>query len=304
MSETWTIKRILIWSDGFLSKHGSESPRLDAELLLGEALALRRLDLYLHFDRPLQADELAAYKTLVCRRARHEPVAYILGRKGFHAVDLQVGPGVLVPRPETELLVDRVLQFAAGDDAPQGAALDLCTGSGAIALALAEAWRADEADRPIVGTDISEQGLCWARRNAEALAPAQPIDWRQGDLFGALRPDERFAIIVSNPPYVRSDVLATLNPTVRDHEPMLALDGGDDGMAILNRITAEAPQWLLPGGLLAVELGSREQGESTVQAMTKIGMVGARHEAIGPGPTGVVTGRWPMELPMAAAVNL
>ena len=293
MSEEWTIKRMLHWSDAFLGRHGSTSPRLDAELLLGEALSMRRLDLYMHFDRPLQADELAVYKALVRRRSRHEPVAYILGRKGFHAIELAVGKGVLVPRPETESLVDQVLSFAARDDAPTGPVLDLCTGSGAISLALAEAWRQIEAPRAIVGTDISETCLEWARRNHAEVAPPSTLDWRQGDLFEAIDDGERFAIIVSNPPYIRRDVLAQLEPTVRDHEPALALDGGEQGLDVLLRIIAGAVAHLLPGGLLAMELGSRAQGEDLIAAATAAGLVDGAQQPVGPGPTAIFTARAP-----------
>lgn len=297
MSEEWTIKRMLHWSDDFLGRHGSTSPRLDAELLLGEALSMRRLDLYMHFDRPLQTDELAAYKALVRRRSHHEPVAYILGRKGFHAIELAVGEGVLVPRPETESLVDQVLAFAAADDAPAGPVLDLCTGSGAIALALAAAWLPNDAPRAIAGTDISETCLDWARRNQAEVAPRAPIDWRLGDLYDATAASERFAIIVSNPPYVRRDVLAQLEPTVRDHEPALALDGGEEGLDVLLRIIKGAGAHLLPGGLLALELGSRAQGEAVVAAATDVGMVAAAQRPVGPGPTAIVTARAPASSP-------
>ena len=293
MTEEWTIKRMLHWSDAFLGRHGSASPRLDAELLLGEALSMRRLDLYMHFDRPLQADELAVYKALVRRRSRHEPVAYILGRKGFHAIELAVGKGVLVPRPETESLVDQVLTFAASADAPAGPVLDLCTGSGAITLALAEAWRETEAPRTLVGTDVSETCLEWARRNHAEMAPPSTIDWRLGDLFNATDAGERFAIIVSNPLDIRREVLAQLEPTVRDHEPPLALDGGEQGLDVLLRIIGGAVPHLLPGGLLALELGSRAQGEAIVAAATAAGLTDAIQRPVGPGPTAIVTARAP-----------
>ena len=167
----WTVGRLLKWATEWLGRRGSESPRLDAELLLSRALGCERLDLYLQFDRPCDRAELAAFKALVARRGRGEPVAYILGRKGFHAIDLHVGPGVLVPRPETEWLVDDVLRHFEGAR-PTAPVVDVGTGSGAIALALAHAWRDLDPAPDLLAIDTGEEALRCASANAARLGRA------------------------------------------------------------------------------------------------------------------------------------
>lgn len=285
--DTWTIKRMLDWSTEFLRRYGSDSPRLDAELLLCETLDLGRMDLYVQFDRPIEASELARYKALIKRRARHEPVAYILGSKGFHAIDLAVGPGVLVPRPETEHLVDVAVKFLANEASPDGPVVDVGTGSGAIALAVATAL-ASSRPRAIYATDRSPIAATCARANTTALNLDAQVTILEGDLLSPAKTYGPFAALLSNPPYIRSDVMPTLMPTVRDHEPHLALDGGVEGLDILRRLVDEAPAQLLPGGLFAVELGSRAQGETVAAWLTERGFLQAGYTAIGPGPTGIV----------------
>ena len=299
-TETWTIQRLLAWTRDFLAQKGSPSPRVDAERLLGETLGLKRLDLLLRFDQPVQKDELAAFKARIQRRARGEPVAYILGYKGFYGLDLRVGPAVLVPRPETETLVDEVLAFLRQPDAPAGDVLDLCTGSGAIALAVADALQKPVPDprkpqqepgpvRQIVATDLSPEALAVARENAETLGLR--TEFRQGDLFAVVPERGRFAVLASNPPYVKTERLATLDRDVRDFEPHLALDGGADGMSQLQVIAAHAAAVLVPGGLCAVELGSREQGAWMVAALAAGGLPGGVVAPIQGGPTCLVTVR-------------
>lgn len=286
-TETWTIKRMLDWSAPFLRRYGSESPRLDAELLLCETLDLTRMNLYVQFDRPIQAEELARYKALIKRRAGHEPVAYILGSKGFHAIDLKVGPGVLVPRPETEHLVDIALAFLDQADCPEGPVVDVGTGSGAIALAVATGVAATD-QRAFVATDRDPTAVRFARENTEILGLQQRVRVVQGDLLTPAKAFGPFAALLSNPPYIRSDVMPELMPTVRDHEPHIALDGGVTGLDILRRLVDEANEVLLPGGLFAVELGSRAQGLQVAAWLTERGFEDAAYSAIGPGPTGIV----------------
>ena len=163
--EVWTIQRLLTWTREWLTKQGSATPRLDGELLLAHVLQCRRLDLLLRFDQPVSKEELAAYKALLRRRAALEPVAYILGRRAFHAIEVAVSAAVLVPRPETESLVDEALAFLIKAEAPAGPVLDLCTGSGCIALALAHGLQAKQAPRPLVATDASEPALAQALRS-------------------------------------------------------------------------------------------------------------------------------------------
>lgn len=287
--ETWTIQRLLAWTRDWLTRAGSPSPRIDAELLLGEVLHVGRLELLLRFDQPVQKDELTAFKALIKRRARGEPVAYILGRREFYGLDLQVSPAVLVPRPETESLVDAVVAFLRSAEAPAGPVLDLCTGSGAIALAVADTLAKAGQPRPVVATDVSLDALAVAQSNAQRVGLPDAIDWRPGDLWAALRSGEVFAAIVSNPPYVLSGVLATLERDVRDFEPHLALDGGPDGMRLLADIARRAGEFLAPGGLLAVELGSRAQGQRMVEAGEVAGLGRGKVEPVMGGPTCVVT---------------
>jgi release factor glutamine methyltransferase len=301
MADTWTIQRLLNWTRDWLTQKGSATARLDAELLLAEVLKLRRLDLLMRFDQPLDKPELAAFKALIQRRARGEPVAYILGRKGFHAIDLKVDRRVLVPRPETEALVDQAVALCCVAGAPAGPVLDLCTGSGAIALAMAHAlahadarpreFAAPPEPRSIVASDLSEEALAVARSNGEELGLA--VDWRRGDLWHALRPDERFAVIVSNPPYVLSDRIATLATDVRDFEPHLALDGGRDGMTVLASLASGAAEHLLPGGSLVVELGDRGQGLRFAELLATAGLDNAVVTPIQGGPTSMVVARRP-----------
>lgn len=284
--EPWTIQRLLTWTRAWLGKQGSASPRLDAELLLAHVLGCKRLDLLLRFDQPVTKDELAAYKALIRRRASLEPVAYILGKRAFHAIELEVSPAVLVPRPETEMLVDEVLAFLGRAPAPAGAVLDLCTGSGCVALAIGAALGERGAPRPLVASDASEPALAQARRNAAQLGLA--VEFHRGDLFDALPPGGRYAAIASNPPYVRSGDIAKLDRDVRDFEPRLALDGGADGLDLIERIIARAPQHLAPGGLLALEMGSRAQAEQALAWCQRAGLQRGRSVAVLGGPTHLV----------------
>ncbi len=290
MSEPWTVARMLGWATPFLTRHGSGSARLDAELLLCNVTGMRRLDLYVDHERPLQPDELARFKDLVKRRARQEPVAYILGRRAFHDIELLVGSGALVPRPETEHLVDRALTWLGSKAAVEGRVVDVGTGTGAIILAIARALRARGAERPLGATDRSPDALRWARRNVEALGLVDAVEIVQGDLLGPWRADASLAAVVSNPPYIRSARMATLDETVRAFEPREALEGGADGMDVLRRLAAQAIPALVPGGLFAVELGDAEQGRALVQLLQTSGVSDARHDPIGPGPTAIVWG--------------
>ncbi len=291
MTEIWTLGRMLAWATPFLQKHGSESPRLDAELLLCATTGLRRLDLYIDHERPLQPDELERFRALIRRRARAEPVAYILGHKSFHGVELQVGPAVLVPRPETESLVDRALQFLATEAAPSGMVVDVGTGSGAVALALAAALRARGDARPIGATDISAAALDVARANATQLGLDAALTFAEAPLLGPFAAPSSLAGVYSNPPYIRRDRLAGLPLTVRGYEPRLALDGGEDGLDVLRPLARAALVALQPGGQFAAELGDREQGREMVQLLQGAGAVDARCDPIGPGPTAIVSAR-------------
>jgi release factor glutamine methyltransferase len=246
---THTIKDLLGKTQVFFADKGIDTPRLDAELLLAHVLKAKRLELYMDMDRPLQSAEVDAYRELVRRRAQREPVAYITGRREFYGRDLEVSPAVLVPRPDTETLVDRVLELLP-DDA-EGTVVDVGTGSGCIAIALA-------AERPglrVIGVDLSDDALEVAGRNVERHALGDRVTLRQGDLLGPVEERELVAV-VGNPPYIKRSAAVDLMPDVKDHEPELALFGeGDDGLEHHRRILAAAAERLGPSGFVALEIG-------------------------------------------------
>ncbi|MFT3912913.1 MAG: peptide chain release factor N(5)-glutamine methyltransferase [Anaeromyxobacteraceae bacterium] len=245
MAEIWTPLKLLAWTQDYFAKKSVDSPRLTAELLLAHALGCDRVRLYLDFEKPIQEPELATFRALVKRRADGEPTAYLLGKREFFGHGFAVSPAVLVPRPETEALVEAAL--AALPREGPGSVLDLCTGSGAIAVSVA-------LGRPgtrVVATDLSEEALAVARANAEKLGAV--VEFAHGDLWAAVHAGDRFDVILSNPPYIPSAELAGLSREVR-REPCIALDGGPDGLDVLRRVVAGAPSRLAPGGVLAVEL--------------------------------------------------
>ncbi|HET7232899.1 MAG TPA: peptide chain release factor N(5)-glutamine methyltransferase [Longimicrobium sp.] len=252
MSEKrWTVMELVGWTANYLGEKGLHNPRLNAEMLLAGSLGLKRLDLYLQFDRPLKADELAAFKARLLRRAKHEPLQYIDGTAAFRDLALRVDPRVLIPRPETEVLVQEVLDWAAAHGART--ALDVGTGSGAIALALATEGPFER----VVAVDVSPGALEVARENAASAAPAAPVDFRLGSLYDAV-PGERFDVIASNPPYVGVEERASLDAEVRDWEPATALFAGTGGLDVIRPLVGGALRHLSPGGLLAMEIGASQ----------------------------------------------
>ena len=255
------LLEILQASEGYLAARGFASARLEAEWLITHALGLRRLDLYLQFDRPLSEAELARIRPLLRRRADGEPLQYILGSAEFYNCEVLVGPGVLIPRPETERLVDAAVECNAGS----GPILDLCTGSGAILLALAGALKEPP---PMLGVDSSTEALDWARRNGDKLGFLQ-IDWRQGDLFAPVDRHD-FALITANPPYVTEPEYGKLPADVRDHEPASALVAGPDGLDIVRRIVAEGRDFLVDDGWLVMEIGA-SQGAAVLELLAESG---------------------------------
>ncbi len=234
----------------YLGQKGVESPRLDAELLLAHVLGVPRIQLYLQFDRPLDAGEVDAYREAVRRRARREPLAHITGAREFWSLEFQVDARVLVPRPETEVLVEAAL----GRMGPAGRLADLGAGSGAVGVALLSerpGWQG-------VGVDLSPGALEVAGANALRHGVDQRLELRQGDLFGPLA-GEVFDAVVANPPYIPSGDLGALEPEVADFDPRLALDGGPDGLDVIRRIAEESPAHLAPGGFVALEFGAGQE---------------------------------------------
>mgnify|MGYP006287066093 CR=1 FL=1 len=251
--EDWTIIKLLQRTASFFDSQGIDSPRLDAELLLAAALGMTRIDLYLRHDQPLDPDELDRFRDLVKRRKDREPVAYILGAKAFWTLDLAVGPDVLIPRPETECLVESVLAFLkVRDDQASGYFLDLGTGSGAIALALAQSCPAARG----VAVDRSLGALALADGNRRRHHLEDRVALLAGSWLECFSPVKaRFDAIVSNPPYIPSAQIDDLQPEIARYEPRPALDGGADGLDCIRHLVARAPAFLVPGGGLFLEIG-------------------------------------------------
>ncbi|MDR2422309.1 MAG: peptide chain release factor N(5)-glutamine methyltransferase [Deltaproteobacteria bacterium] len=245
--KAWAAADLLKTVTDFLGQKGLPSPRLEAEILLSEVLGLTRVELYVNFERVLTPEELEDYRGLVRRRLSHEPSAYILGRKEFYLLNFKVTPDVLIPRPETELLVDEARRLAAKFPAPRIA--DLGCGCGAIALALAKSLPQSQ----ILATDVSPEALAVAKFNAEALKLDNQVEFRQGDLIEPLL-GRSFDLVCANLPYVPHDEIATLEPDVQKFEPHLALDGGPDGLSLYRRLLPEVKKVLAPGGYLLMEI--------------------------------------------------
>ena len=234
-----------------LRERGFGDARLEAELLMAGQLGVDRLQLYLQHDRPLTSDEVDAYRELLRRRLAHEPVQYILGHGSFRELDLRLDRRALIPRPETEVLVGAVLEWAAREGLESGSALDLGTGSGAIALSLLHEGPFDT----VVATDISEAALELARENALRLGLDDRLELRHGPLWQSIGAHERFDAVVSNPPYVRAGERTRLDPEVADWEPAEALFAGADGLEVIRPLVAGAAEHLRAGGLVALEVG-------------------------------------------------
>ena len=244
-TESWTVLKILRWTADYFRGKQIESARLDAELLLSATLEMDRVTLYVNFERPLNADELSSYRQKVQRRASREPIQYILGETEFWSLPFNVNPAVLIPRGDTEVLVEEALQRMDG----RSRVLDIGTGSGAIAIALAH----EMPEIYVTAIDCSEAALEVARGNARRNGVEDRVACLAGDLKSL--PAGPFDVIVSNPPYIPSRDWEQLMPEVRDHEPRLALDGGDDGLEAYRRIAVQAVQVLSPDGWLLVEVG-------------------------------------------------
>jgi release factor glutamine methyltransferase len=255
----WTIGGLLDWTARFLAQKGSESPRLDTEVLLAHALKCRRIDLYTRCGETAAAPDRERFRELVRRRLEGCPVAYLVGRKEFFALEFAVDPTVLIPRPESEFVVLEGLRLARG--LPQPRVLDIGTGSGNIAVAVAHAHKGAR----VTAVDISPEALEVARRNAARHGAAERIELLAGDLFTPIAPGRRFDFVLSNPPYIARDDLPGLPAGVRDYEPHRALDGGDSGYAVFERLVAGARDYLEPGGYLIVEIGAPQEQRARQQ---------------------------------------
>lgn len=276
--EPWTVRRLAEWATADFRARGIESPRLDAELILSDVLGLSRTQLILDYDRELEDDELGKLRGLVQRRRAHEPMAYLRGQREFFGRSFRVDKRVLVPRPDTETLVEAALRRSAGRSL-SARVLDLCTGSGAVAITLAKEQRTAR----VLGTDVSPDALAVARDNAARLG-AYNVGFVQADLFDGVREvlaragwSPSFDVITANPPYIPSGEITELMPDVRDYEPHLALDGGADGLDLVRRIVEQAPSYLAEGGALALEIGAG-QAPAVAELLAARGFADVRSE--------------------------
>ena len=265
--KAWCIKTLLETATDYLADKGIENARLNAEVLLAHLLHVQRISLYLNFEQPLTEKELSGFRSLIKRRLKHEPLQYITGKQEFWSLSFQVNPHVLIPRPETEILVEQAMNLATAlaEEGTQLRFLDLGTGSGVIAVAMAK----QIPESLVFATDISGKALDVARANAQAHGVSSNITFVQGDLFEPLMLEKpAFHLIASNPPYVCTHEISGLQSEVALYEPRAALDGGKDGMDYLKEIIKQAPRFLLPGGWLLLEM-SPYQVEKALFALTE-----------------------------------
>lgn len=259
-ADVWTVGRIIDWTTGHLKKHGSDTPRLDTEILLAHVRKCPRIQLYVQYNEPLSPDERTLMRELVQRRAKSEPVAYLVGRREFYGLDFRVTPDVLVPRPETETLVMELLTAAKGR--PNLRILDVGTGSGCIAITAAVHLK----DASITAIDLYPAALAVARGNAQRHNVTDRIRFLEGDLFHPLPEGLTFDFIVSNPPYVSDSDMERLPPDVRLHEPRHALRAGPMGLDVIERLVTGAGTRLAANGLLLLEF-SPEQVSAVTQLL-------------------------------------
>jgi release factor glutamine methyltransferase len=286
-SRTWTIQQVLVWATEDFRRRHFDSPRLDAELLLTEALGVDRIGLIADRERLLGPEELSRYRGFVQRRRAGEPIAYIRGQREFYGLVFHVDRRVLIPRPDTETLVDVALGRTRGRHL-FGRAADLCTGCGCVAIAFAQqrpTWQ-------VTAVDIASDAVAVARDNALRLGAVPTVGFRVGDLLAPLPERERLDLVVANPPYIPTSEYELLEVPIRDFEPRVALDGGADGLGVTARIIHDAPTRLAPGGVLALEIGF-DQGDRVAAAMKQVGLGQiARHRDYA-GRERVVSGQQP-----------
>lgn len=265
---TWTILQILRWTTDYFREKDVSEPRASAEVLLAHALGLSRLDLYLRYDQPLSAAELSRFKALMVRRREGDPVAYLTGHREFWSLDFLVTPAVLIPRPETEILVQAAIEATKDSQAKNSPlwGLEIGVGSGAVVVTLARelpqfTW---------VALDLAAAALAVARQNAGRHEVAGRIQFMQGDLLGALKPAAGFVLMVANLPYVPRRVWERLPGDIKDFEPQEALLGGEDGLTLIRRLAREAQHYLQPGGWLALEV-AEGQAEAVLELLRETG---------------------------------
>ena len=283
MSKLRTVLELLNLGSGYLEQQGCPTPRLDAEVLLCHVLNMDRVQLYVNFDRPLEVSEIDQYRYLLGWRGRRVPVSYLLGKREFYSKEFKVTRDVLIPRPETEILVEQAIKLVQPFIMPR--VIDLGTGSGVIAVSLA----LQISEIQVLAADISSQALAVAQENATLLGVEEKITFLQSDLFQKI-PNDKYHLICSNPPYIPTKDLSTLEPEVR-LEPKIALDGGIDGLDFYRRIIAQAPEYLISGGHLVLEIGW-DQGAKVIELGRTAGFVNCQIIPDYAGKDRVVTLTW------------
>jgi len=274
--QTWTIQKLLNWVVEYFTNKGVDSPRLSAELLLSHVVGLKRIELYTQFDKPVTKQQLDKLHELVKRAGQHEPIAYLTGKAEFYSLQFNVTPDCMIPRPETELLAERAIEFLRTRSGTQFVC-DLCTGCCCIAVAIAK----NASGAQIIATDISDAALRVAAANVEKYQLKDRIELLQGDLFDPIMPaldveklvpdsDRGFDLIVCNPPYVSAPEFEALDKNVKDYEPKLALHAGDNGLDIYRRICEKVDQFLKPDAALMLEIGFA-QGQVIKELLKKAG---------------------------------
>ena len=281
----WTIRAVLEWTTAYFKEKGIASSRLDAEILLAHALDCDRLHLYMNFEKPLTQPERDAYRNLVSRRAEREPVALITGKKEFWSIPLRVESGILIPRPDTETLVETILYEARQFSPPT--ILEIGTGSGAISIAIAQ----EKEDAYIVATDIDPHAARLASLNIHELKLSNRVWLVTADLFSAIRPKRQFDIICSNPPYIPKDKINDLEPEIVRFEPHKALNGGPDGLDVIRDISVQTKQYLADKGSLILEIGHNQE-DSVRDILTQAGFANISTHPDLAGVARVVKAKW------------
>jgi len=261
--QVWTVKAALDWTRAYLAEKGDEHPRRSAEWLLSSATGLSRIELYAYHDRPLTPEERLGLREAVKRRALGEPLQYVTGEVAFRHIVVKVRPGVLIPRPETEVVTGELLDAIRSIEAPLVA--DICTGTGCIALSIAS----EHPGARVWASDLSALSVQVTAENAERLGLTNRVSVHEGDLFDALPAELMGTLdaVVSNPPYIPSADVPELPAEVAGFEPHLALDGGPDGLVIFRRLAEQAVRWLKPGGVFVVELDERRVEMAAAEAV-------------------------------------
>jgi len=268
---TWTIQKLLNWITKHFTEKGIDSPRLSAELVLSHVVGLKRIELYTQFDKHVSKEQLDMLHDLVKRAGQNEPIAHIVGKTEFYSLELDITPDCLIPRPETEVLVERAIEFLRTRTSKQ-LVCDLCTGSGCVAMAIAKNF----SNADIIATDISDAALKTAAKNIEKHQLKERIRLLCGDLFDPVMPQldvGKFDLIVCNPPYVSAPEFESLNKNVKDYEPKSALLAGADGLDIYRRIVEKVDDFLKPDAALMLEIGYR-QGPAVRELLEKAGCFG------------------------------